>query len=151
MTTATLRALADHQAIATLLARIAHLADEGSPAEYVGCFTPEAIWHLTDATGLPLDVQRVEGRAALLAGVHVRRAAGIQGPGSNTRHDVSSIAIEVDGDTAVSRAYFRYYRDTHDIPTLAAMGVYDDTFVRTPEGWRLQRRVITRGGSLETR
>lgn len=145
MNDASLRALSDHQEIATLLARIAHLADDGSPDDYIECFTDDAVWDLTDAADLPLDVQRIQGRAALLAGVHERRAAGIQGPGTHTRHDVSSIAVAIDGDAATSRAYFRYYRDTDGIPSLAAMGTYDDTFARTADGWRLQRRVIGRG------
>ena len=140
-----LSAATDHQQITTLLARIAQLADEGSPEEYTACFTSDAVWDLTDAGDLPLDVQRIEGREALLAGVLARRSAGIQGPGSHTRHDVSSIAIDIAGDRATSRCYFRYYRDADSVPVLAAMGVYDDTFVRTAAGWRLRRRVIRRG------
>ena len=140
-----LQAIGDRQEIAMLLARIAHLADAGDPEAYVRCFTPDAVWDLTDATDLPMDVQTIAGREALLAGVHERRAAGIQGPGTHTRHDVSSIAVEVEGDTATSRSYFRYYRGTDGVPTLAAMGVYSDTFVRGAEGWRLRRRVISRG------
>ncbi|MEW2459313.1 MULTISPECIES: nuclear transport factor 2 family protein [Microbacterium] len=140
-----LRTIGDRQEIAMLLARIAHLADAGDPAEYVRCFTPDAVWDLTDATDLPMDVQTISGRAALLAGVHERRAAGIQGPGTHTRHDVSSIAVEVDGDRARSRAYFRYYRGTDGAPVLAAMGVYADEFVRDGDRWLLRRRVISRG------
>ncbi|MFK3677815.1 nuclear transport factor 2 family protein [Microbacterium sp. NPDC090218] len=142
---ADLRAIGDRQEIAMLLARIAHLADAGDPAAYIECFTPDAVWDLTDATDLPMDVQTITGRTALLAGVHDRRAAGIQGPGTHTRHDVSSIAVEVDGDHATAQSYFRYYRGTDGIPTLAAMGVYSDAFVRTDSGWRLRRRVISRG------
>ena len=140
-----LRAIGDRQEIAMLLARIAQLADAGTPEEYIGCFTPDAVWDLTDATDLPMDVQTISGRDALLAGVHERRAAGIQGPGTHTRHDVSSITVEVDGDHATARAYFRYYRGTDGIPTLVAMGVYTDAFVRDAAGWRLQHRVISRG------
>lgn len=143
--TADLRAVADHQQITTLLARIAQLADDGTPDEYIACFTGDAVWDLTDATDLPMDVQRIQGHAALLAGVRERRAAGIQGPDSHTRHDVSSIAVDVSGDQATSRCYFRYYRDTDGAPTLAAMGAYDDTFTRTSDGWRLQHRIISRG------
>jgi 3-phenylpropionate/cinnamic acid dioxygenase small subunit len=69
----------------------------------------------------------------------------VQGPGSHTLHDVSSVRVEVDGDRATARSYFRYYRDADRTPTLAAMGVYDDAFVRSADGWLLQRRVISRG------
>ncbi|MGV2901657.1 nuclear transport factor 2 family protein [Microbacterium sp. AGC62] len=140
-----LQAIGDRQEIAMLLARIAQLADAGDPEQYIDCFTPDAVWDLTDATDLPMDVQTISGRAALLAGVQERRAAGIQGPGSHTRHDVSSITVEVAGDRATARSYFRYYRGTDGIPTLAAMGVYADVFVRGESGWRLHRREISRG------
>ena len=53
--------------------------------------------------------------------------------------------LEVDEDRASARSYFRYYRRTDGVPTLAAMGVYADTFVRTAAGWRLHHRVISRG------
>lgn len=145
MTDVDLRTIGDRQDIAILLARIAQLADAGDPEEYIECFTTDAVWDLTDATDLPMDVQSITGREALLAGVHERRAAGIQGPGSHTRHDVSSITVEVHGDRASARSYFRYYRSTDGIPSLAAMGVYTDTFVRGEAGWRLHRRTITRG------
>lgn len=135
----------DRVSVAMLIARIAHLADSGTPEEYIACFTPDATWDLTDSSGLPMDVQTIRGRENLLAGVASRRAAGIQGPGTHTRHDVSSIAVTVDGDHARARSYFRYYRNTHEVPELVAMGGYDDQFTRTPDGWRLHRRVISRG------
>lgn len=139
-----LRAIGDRQEIAMLLARIAHLADAGDPEEYLLCFTADAVWDLADAADLPMDVQTITGRDAVRAGVHERRAAGIQGPGTHTRHDVSSIVVDVDGDQAVARSYFRYYRDTDRIPSLVAMGAYSDTFVRGTSGWLLQRRTISR-------
>ncbi|MCR2813305.1 nuclear transport factor 2 family protein [Microbacterium sp. zg.Y1090] len=143
--TTTPDALADHQAILTLLARIAQSADTGEPEDYVEHFTEDAVWDLTDATGLPLRTQTLRGRHALLAGVRERRAAGVQGPGSATRHDVSTVVVDLDGDRARSRSYFRYYLATDAQPQLAAMGTYDDEFVRTEAGWRLHRRVIGRG------
>lgn len=140
-----LRTAIDHQQITTLLARIAHLADDGDPVAYTECFTQDAVWELTDATGLPMDVQRIEGRGRLLAGVRERRSTGIQGPGSHTRHDISTILVEVDGDRAMSRCYFRYLQHTDDAPQTVAMGVYHDEFVRTAGGWLLHHRTITRG------
>jgi 3-phenylpropionate/cinnamic acid dioxygenase small subunit len=140
-----LQRIGDRLEIANLLARIAQFADSGDPDQYIACFTPDAVWDLTDATDLPMDVQTICGRDALLAGVHERRAAGIQGPGTHTRHDVSSVTVEVEGDRATARSYFRYYRGTDGTPSLAAMGVYTDVFVRGEAGWQLHRREISRG------
>ncbi|WP_194420675.1 nuclear transport factor 2 family protein [Microbacterium abyssi] len=139
-----LHSIADRLELIDLIGRIAQLADSGTPEDYLDCFTEDAVWDLTNAAGLPMDVQTIRGRAALLAGVHERRDAGVQGPGTHTRHDVSSIVIEVDGDRARARSYFRYYRKTDAVPELVAMGAYVDAFTLTPEGWRLQRRIISR-------
>lgn len=139
-----LQGVEDRLDIARLIARIAHLADGGEVAEYLDCFTADASWELTSATGLALTEQVRRGRADLEAGVHERRASGMQGPGSRTKHDVSSLAVTVEGDRARATSYFRYYVDADRTPTLSAMGRYDDEFVRTPDGWRLARRVIAR-------
>ncbi len=139
-----LQRIEDRLDIARLIARIAHLADTGEVTAYLDCFTADAAWELTSATGLALTEQVRRGRADLEAGVHERRASGMQGPGSRTKHDVSSIAVAVDGDRASATSYFRYYADADRTPTLSAMGRYDDEFVRTPGGWRLARRVIAR-------
>ncbi|QTV79056.1 nuclear transport factor 2 family protein [Microbacterium sp. NIBRBAC000506063] len=139
-----LRRVRDELEIGRLLARIAHLADDGDPEDYITCFTPDAVWDLADASDLPLDVQRIQGHEALLAGVLERRAARVQGPGSHTRHDISTSVVEIDGDAASARTYFRYYRDTDGIPALVAIGCYDDRLLRTAEGWRLHHRRISR-------
>ncbi|GAA4488023.1 nuclear transport factor 2 family protein [Microbacterium panaciterrae] len=135
---------ADRIDVATLIARIAQLADSGAPEDYIACFTADAVWELADAGDLPMDSQRVVGHDEILAGVHRRRRDGIQGPGSHTRHDVSSIVVDVDGDRADGRSYFRYYTDTLGAPVLAGMGTYSDTFLRTAHGWKLDQRIITR-------
>ncbi|MEJ1087807.1 nuclear transport factor 2 family protein [Microbacterium sp. Mu-80] len=139
-----LRAAADRVEIAMLIARIAQHADFGTPEEYIACFTEDAMWELADSGGLPMSGGRVEGRDEILAGVHSRRADGIQGPGSHTRHDVSSIVVDVEGDIARSRSYFRYYTGTDAVPAIVALGMYSDAFVRGADGWQLRQRVITR-------
>lgn len=135
---------ADHVEIANLIARIAHLADDGEVGAYLDCFTADAVWELAVASGIGLDVQTRRGRAELEAGVRERRRQGMQGPGSHTRHDVSTVAVTIDRHRASSRAYYRYYLDTHATPRLATMGVYDDEFIRGADGWLLARRTITR-------
>ncbi|NHF62166.1 nuclear transport factor 2 family protein [Microcella pacifica] len=131
-------------AITSLLARIAHLADDGEVAEYLACFTADASWELKNGRGLDLAPQVRRGYDELAAGVHERRASGMQGPGSHTMHDISSIDIRVDGDTARATSYFRYYRSTDATPELVTMGRYDDEFTKTVDGWRMRRRVIRR-------
>lgn len=137
--------IGDDLAVMKLIARIAHLADTGELTDYAECFTEDAIWELPVDSGVGVAPQTRSGVADIVQGARERRDLGIQGPGSNTRHVVSTIDVEVRGDAATSRAYWRYYGHTDAAPELLTMGQYDDTFRRSGSGWRLQQRRITRG------
>jgi 3-phenylpropionate/cinnamic acid dioxygenase small subunit len=85
------------------------------------------------------------GRDEILEGVRERRAAGLQGPGTETRHVLSTMAVDVRGDSATARSYFTFYTQTASSPVLFSMGQYDDVFRLTADGWKLAHRVITMG------
>lgn len=127
----------DSLAIRSLIARIAQLADTGEAADYTRCFTSDARWEM------PGDARR--GRAEIRAASQARRDAGETGPGSATRHLVSTIAVEVECDTARAKSYFQFVVQTTTTPQLRLVGQYDDQFVRTDEGWLLDQRRITLG------
>jgi uncharacterized protein (TIGR02246 family) len=139
MTDPAARAMIDELEIRNLVARIAQLADMGELDEYVACFTDDACWVM------PGNTRR--GRVELRAGAEQRRADGIAGPGSATRHVVSTMAVVVDraGGTARSSAYWQFYEQTADEPRLKAMGHYDDRLVRTVAGWQVHSRTVTPG------
>jgi len=143
-TAKTAEQLLDELAISGLLARLAQLADRGDLDEYISHFTENATWELANAYGLPLEEQIRRGHPDILAGVRERREAGVQGPGTATKHDISSVVVTVDGDRAGASTYFRYYEHTDRSPVLTAIGRYEDEFVRSPQGWLLARRVIHR-------
>jgi 3-phenylpropionate/cinnamic acid dioxygenase small subunit len=127
----------DEVAVASLIARIAQLADDGDLDDYVQCFTEDARWDMPGAAR--------RGRADIMAGAIERRATGGTGPGSATRHSVSTIAVSVDRDTATASAYWQFWASTTTSPVLQLMGRYDDVFRRGPAGWQLDHRVITFG------
>jgi uncharacterized protein (TIGR02246 family) len=127
----------DDLEIRTVLARLAHLADTGDLDDYVALFTDDAVWEMTGASR--------RGHADIRAGAEARRAEGVTGPGSNTRHVIATIAVRGDGDGAVSDSSFLFFVDTTTAPRLQGVGVYRDHFVRTPAGWKLARRQITMG------
>jgi hypothetical protein len=61
-------------------------------------------------------------------------------------HMVTNHVIDVTGDTATSRCYLQAQHinnrvDGEKIYTMA--GFYDDTWERSPVGWRIRRRVLT--------
>jgi 3-phenylpropionate/cinnamic acid dioxygenase small subunit len=70
----------------------------------------------------------------------------VTGPGSNTRHVLTTISVQLDGEEAATAdSYFLFYQHTTTAPTLFNMGHYHDTFTRHGDVWRLARRDITLG------
>jgi 3-phenylpropionate/cinnamic acid dioxygenase small subunit len=128
----------DELEIRTVLARVAQYSDLGELGDYAAQFTDDASWEMPPAPPK-------HGRADIQAAGAARRADGLTGPGSHTRHVVSTIAVTVDGDTAVAESYWQFYGGTDAAPTLRSMGQYRDTFRHTQLGWRLARRQVTGG------
>jgi 3-phenylpropionate/cinnamic acid dioxygenase small subunit len=143
--TASANADADAE-IRSLLARIAQLADGGELDEYIGQFTDDAVWAMPANPLMGMAASTREGHEEILAGVRERRGGGVQGPGTNTRHVITTTAVEVQDDGhATARSYYLFFGDTDTTPTLRTMGQYDDVFVRRTHGWQLARRTITVG------
>lgn len=131
--------IAAELAVRNAIARIAHLADHGADLEeYIACFTSDARWNM------PIGAR--SGHADILAGAQERRATGTVGPGSNSRHLITTIEVSVDdSDGATSDAYFVFLVDTNETPRIFNCGHYHDTWRRTPDGWKLAVRDIVLG------
>ena len=139
-----LRWVADQLEILSLLARLAHLADAGDLDDYVNLFTDDGCWEPPDDSEPP--IRTLRGRADLLMGARERRAVGMSGPGTNSRHVVTNTALTKTGpDSAEAHSYWHFYTQTNEIHQTAGMGTYDDEFRRTLDGWRLARRVSRLG------
>jgi uncharacterized protein (TIGR02246 family) len=124
--------------IRNVIARIAILADQGDLDEYADQFTEDAVWAFPSAPRL--------GRADIRAGAEGRRAEGTTGPGTATRHVITTVAVRVDqSDRATADSYFVFLQNTTTSPTIFNMGAYRDSFVRDGQIWRLARREITLG------
>jgi uncharacterized protein (TIGR02246 family) len=135
----------DDAEIRSLLARLAHLADSGDLEAYLALFTSDAAWVIPAIPQTGVAASERRGVAEIEAGVGERRAAGVQGPGSNTMHVVTTTAVDVSGDEAVAVSTWMFIADTTAAPRVQAVGRYRDTLRRTPDGWRLARREITAG------
>src|SRR6266567_2812875 len=128
----------DELEIRNLIARVAQLADHGDVEEYASLFTQDGSWEF------PGGPRR--GRADILAGARERRSERVTGPGSATRHVISTVAVRVDdATTAAADSYFQFWRDTATSPALFNMGHYHDVLRREDGAWRIARREITLG------
>jgi uncharacterized protein (TIGR02246 family) len=131
------RAVAELE-IRNVIARVAHLADHGELDEYVRLFTEDAAW---EYPGGPR-----RGRADILAGARERRSQKVTGPGSNTRHVITTVAVQVqDATRAAADSYWLFWRDTTTSPALFNMGHYHDVVRHVDGAWRIARREITLG------
>jgi hypothetical protein len=60
-----------------------------------------------------------------------------------TRHVMSGVVVEVDGDTATSRCSFTVFQARPDFPLQAILvGRYHDAFGRADDGWEFRTRTI---------
>jgi 3-phenylpropionate/cinnamic acid dioxygenase small subunit len=126
----------DELEIRNLIARLAHLADDGELDEYLDQFTEDAAWG-----GGRHAIRR--GRDEIREGVRARRKLGHMGPGTGSLHVVTTTCIEIQGDRETGRSVYHYYREVASAaPTLCSLGVYADVFRKTAAGWRLAERVL---------
>ena len=127
----------DELAVRNVVARLAQYADGPDIDAYVALFTPDAVW---DMPGAPR-----KGHAQIRAGSEERRAAGQIGPGSATRHVVSTTTVLVYEDHAVADSVWQFYVDTDKAPRLQLIGTYHDELVRVGHEWKLAHRQISIG------
>ncbi len=133
-------------AVRNIVARLAHLADDGDVDAYVAEMTDDVVWSMpaNPAAGLPATSRR--GREEIAAGARERIAAGLQGPGTSTRHIITTSVVDLESDDrARARSSFLFVENTTATPTIRTMGQYDDVMQRTPDGWKLASRTITFG------
>ena len=130
---ARLRVLEDREAIWRLFLTYKHHLDRRDFKAYASLFTDDAVWvgNLGKATG-PAEIE------SLL----VRTMEVYPSDRERTHHLVMNDQIDVDGsDVATAASNWGYVtRGEGDAPVFEMLGHYVDTLVRTPDGWRFQRR-----------
>jgi len=135
--------LADVAEIANLKARYVDAADGGWTGErahegerVAELFVPDGVW---DAGEMGQGVGH-EGIRAYFAGAVEDFPLVF--------HHTSSPRIEVEGDEARGRWHVMVPMIDKGVSKLL-IGIYDDQFVRTPEGWRFRRLHFTPAGLVE--
>lgn len=99
-------------------------------------FTDDAIGDYRSSNGI-----LQHGLAPLVARLHIGMGAGSDC--GATQHNVFNIRAEIDGHTATSKAHF--YAVHAGLGPFARQiyscwGQYDDSWMRTPAGWRVRER-----------
>jgi ketosteroid isomerase-like protein len=109
--------------------------DRFDPQEALSAFTDDAVW---DAT--PVGLERLEGRAAIVA-FFERDAAAI----ADQFHIITNHVVDVDdgGETARGTNYVFSEGHTKSGAAFKAIALNEDTYRRTPDGWRIASRRIS--------
>ena len=127
------RAGRDDAAIRNLVGLTALLGDEGAPEDYRRVYAPDATWRMGQVSQ--------SGADEIVAAAAARRAEGVSGPGTGTRHLVVTLHVDVAGDSARAVSCYVFLAGT----AIRTVGTYRDELVRRREGWQIRRREVTPG------
>ena len=135
-----LQALQDRLDINDLFVRYATALDAGNVEGIVACFTEDAVLE-SPALGIR------RGRTA----IHdfATRFAGLRARGSQLRHVLSNLAVQLNGDHAQATCYLLTVPTREGQSVLRPPGRYECQLVRTPAGWLFQHRVVTEDAKAE--
>ena len=125
------QSLTDERAILNLLGDFARILDRKQWDRIPDVFAGDVAFNYGDG-------QEQAGIAALR--LNFTRFLDRCGP---TQHLLGSIQIDIDGDTAISRAYVQARHQGSGDKSRAIFdtnGEYTDRWARRPEGWRIVRR-----------
>ena len=112
----------DYIDIQQLYARYNHLIDSGDAEGYAALFTPDGSFNTN------------KGHDALVAFIKNRT-------GVNLRHWNTNLVITPSPDGVRGTVYLMFLNVAERPATVGNAGKYEDTLVKTPQGWRFQTRV----------
>jgi hypothetical protein len=133
----TLQELSDRLEIQDLLVDYCYAVDKHRWDDLDAIFTPDAVLDFTATGGERGDLVSIKAffeRALNLFAGH--------------QHLVATSKVEIDGDTASSRTICHnpMWFNQDGAEQVMYVGLwYHDTFVRTPDGWRISKRVQEKG------
>jgi 3-phenylpropionate/cinnamic acid dioxygenase small subunit len=123
----------EKDAIRELLARYCFLLDGYLLSEFAALFTADGEWISRNGTGKgPAEIEK------LLRGLVPEPA-----PGNRRKHLTANIIIDLAGERATVVSNFLVVRDSEKGPVIAVAGTYDDTVVKTGEGWKFKSRRLS--------
>lgn len=136
---ARIQRLEDLEAIRLLKARYCQACDDDhNPDAVAACFIEDGLWE-----GANIGVH-AKGHAAIKDYIGGVRASGRV---HNPAHMVTNPVIKVDGDRATGDwRFLMMYADRGDarVPRFhRIIGIYQDEYVRTPDGWLMSRLCVT--------
>ncbi|MEU9481484.1 nuclear transport factor 2 family protein [Streptomyces sp. NPDC048191] len=121
--------LEDRLAITELISLHGHLVDEGQLDRLAELFTPDVVYDVSDF-----------GQGPLVGVAAIRAAAVALGAGNPVAHHVTNVVVReaADGRVRVRSKGLGVMADGS-----CGSATYDDTVVRTLDGWRISHRKLS--------
>jgi hypothetical protein len=137
---ARLQVLEDERAILQTLYQYGHAMDYGPDADFVDCFTPDAVWDVRMRKN-PGGGFACVGHGAIAASLEAQTS--VRAPALYAKHLLIEPRIMLNGDEASVQSYFLRTEPRDDGPTqIVASGRYLDTLMRCEDGrWRITQRI----------
>lgn len=127
----------DESEILDLYARFAHAIDSGDGDAFAATWTEDG--EFTGGRG----PGRAEETRVPIRGTEALRAMG-DSLGIGMRHVVSNIVIRRTEEGAEGHAYLLLLNSRSSPPIIIETAIYDDTLVKTEQGWRFSSRIVWR-------
>ena len=124
----------DRFMIDDLFIRYTCALDAGDIETLVACFAE-------DGSLVSPAVGEHKGRPAIRE--FARRFARFRERGSQLRHVISNLRIDVDGDRGSAKCYLVVFLTRNGASRMLAPGTYDCELVRVDGQWLFQRRIVT--------
>lgn len=127
----------DIEQIRRLAHSYAKAIDQGQVDDVVALFTADGIW---DPRTIGMDVAR--GAHELRTGLNA-----VMERISETFHLTSNHVVDVTPNAATGTSYYHSFMIDAQGNRGESLGLFTDEYVRTPQGWKFQRRTIKRSMS----
>lgn len=129
-----LQSIADERAIINLAAQYCWALDTGDFEALRNVFLPDAFALLggTECEGIDAIIERISSALTVL---------------DASQHLVGSHLVSLDGDRGTHRCYLQAQHMRQGVEggdLWMVAGSYEDQVLRTPDGWRIERRILSR-------
>jgi ketosteroid isomerase-like protein len=117
--------------------------DRNDMPGWLNLFTEDAVWawYAGPDYQLTLQLNGVQEMETFFA----PRRADLEAQGIQPRHyQTNTVFLEMSGNTAKTRTYIliTWKYDSAPAAQIQFTGYYEDTFVKTPDGWKFKERVL---------
>jgi len=124
----------DYIEIQQLYANYAHALDKGEPERFLKTFTVDGEFTGGRGPGKASETRTPTKGDRL-------RAMGSRG---GSRHFTANLVITPTADGAKGSCYLLLFNARAIPATITETAIYDDTLVKTPDGWKFKKRVVWR-------